>query len=876
MSEKKRSYKKLIIWFWMIFMTGVLASVLFFYAIANWDLFGPLPSIEELENPETHQATEVYSSDGKVIGTFFAENRSNIDFDEISPLVINGLIATEDERYYSHSGIDIRSLARALSGRGGGGSTITQQLAKMLFTGVRSKNKIEAVQQKFKEWVVAVQLEKRYTKQEIIALYLNKFDYIYNAAGIKSASKVYFNKDANSLNIQEAAVLVGMAQNPVLNNPKKNPKTCLKRRNVVLGQMLRNEMISREEFDSLKQLPIELDFQRQTHTAGIGTYFREVLRQDIGKFLKGIKKADGTDFNIYRDGLKIYTTIDSRMQNYAESAMSKYLGEHLQKLFFKRLKGRTNAPFTFQDLDQSTIKSTVNGIYTSGMRNSARYLGAQENYPNIIKPKRKFNRKKTAQNRIINKRKAYERERESIQVELNRLNRNNSEKGVIVKLIADLKDRKTIILDSIKILKAEAKELQPDLDVLWEEYYKYWKPFDDSMKTVFKTPVEMEVFSWKGSVDTTMSPMDSVKYHKWFLRAGMMSMEPTTGYIKAWVGGPNYKHFKYDHVRQGRRQVGSTFKPFVYATGIENGVSPCERVLNIPTTIPAGKWGLLEDWTPGNASNKILDGQWLTMKMALANSVNTVSAYHMNQYGPNEVIRIARKFGLKGQIDPVPSICLGTADASLYEMVGAYSAFVNKGTWIEPVYLLKIEDKFGNVVYEHQPTIREAMSEENAYKMVQLLSGVAEYGPKFKDPETGKMKSTFGTGIRLRMNVASRDYDNIPDSIKIAGKTGTTQNQSDGWFMGMTNDLVSGVWVGCEDRSAHFLTTDNGSGTNMALPIWAYYMHDVWDDEDLDYEGGEFEVPESLRHVNFDCSQQSDMDGLRSNESRGSNDLFNQ
>lgn len=854
MSEK-RSYKKLILWFWMIFITGVLASVLFFYAIANWNLFGELPSIEELENPETHQATEVYSSDGKVIGTFFAENRSNIDFDQISPFVIKGLIATEDERFYDHSGIDLRSLARAVSGGGGGGSTITQQLAKMLFTGVRSKNVFEAVQQKFKEWVVSVQLEKRYTKQEILALYLNKFDYVYNAAGIKSASKVYFNKDANDLSLEESAVLVGMAKNPVLYNPKRNPKNALKRRNTVLFQMLRNEMITRVEFDSLKQIPIELDFQRQTHTAGIGTYFREVLRKDIGKLLKGVKKADGSDFNIYRDGLRIHTTIDSRMQSYAESAMKKYLGDHLQKLFFKRLKGRTNAPFTFQDLDQRTIKNTVNGIYTAGMRNSSRYLKAQEKYPEIIKPKRKYNRQKTKQNRINNKKKAYERERESVQVELNRLNRNNSGKGVIVKLIKDLKERKTILLDSIKLLKKESKAMQPEIDVLWEAYSKYWRPFDDSMKQVFKKPVDMEVFSWKGSIDTNMSPLDSVKYHKWFLRSGMMSMEPSTGYVKAWVGGPNYKHFKYDHVRQGRRQVGSTFKPFVYATGIENGVSPCEKVLNIPTTIPAGKWGLLEDWTPGNASNRILDGQWLTMKMALANSVNTVSAYHMNQYGPNEVIRIARKFGLTGNIDPVPSICLGTADASLYEMVGAYSAFVNKGTWIEPVYVLKIEDKFGNVIYEHRSKIRQAMSEENAYKMIQLLSGVAEYGPRFEDPRTGEMRSTFGTGIRLRMNVKSRDYDNIPDSIKIAGKTGTTQNQSDGWFMGMTNDLVSGVWVGCEDRAAHFLTTDNGSGTNMALPIWAYYMKDVWKDEKLPYVGGEFDVPESLSHVSFDCTQ---------------------
>lgn len=867
----KRSYKKLIISFWMIFITGVVASVMFFYAIANWELFGPLPSIEELENPETHQATEVFSSDGKVIGTFFAENRSNIDFSEISPNVINGLIATEDERFYSHSGIDLRSLARAVSGGGGGGSTITQQLAKMLFTGVRSKNVFEAVQQKFKEWVVAVQLEKRYTKQEILALYLNKFDYVYNAAGIKSAAKVYFNKNANDLSLVESAVLVGMAKNPVLYNPKKNPKNALKRRNTVLFQMLRNEMITRSDFDSLKQIPIQLDFQRQTHTAGIGTYFREVLRKDIGKLLNGTTKADGSNFNVYRDGLKIYTTIDSRMQNYAESAMKRYLGGHLQKLFFKRLKGRSNAPFTFEDMEPSDIKNTVKGIYTAGMRNSSRYLKAQEHYPEVVKPKRKYNRTKTKQNRLINKKKAYERERESVQVELNRLNRNNSGRGVIVKLIKDLKSRKTIILDSLKTLKKEISDMQPEVDELWDKYYKYWKPFDDSMKVVFKKKVNMEVFSWNGSIDTVMSPIDSVKYHKWFLRSGMMSMEPSTGYVKAWVGGPNYKHFKYDHVRQGRRQVGSTFKPFVYATGIENGVSPCERVLNIPTTIPAGKWGLLEDWTPENASNRILENQWLTMKMALANSVNTVSAYHMNQYGPNEVIRIARKFGLTGNIDPVPSICLGTADASLYEMVGAYSAFVNKGTWIEPVYVLKIEDKFGNAIYEHSPKIREAMSEENAYKMVQLLSGVAEYGPRFKDPETGKMKSTFGTGIRLRMNVASRDYDNIPDSIKIAGKTGTTQNQSDGWFMGMTNDLVSGVWVGCEDRSAHFLTTDNGSGTNMALPIWAYYMHDVWNDEELSYEGGEFDVPESLRHVNFDCSEDA---GPRKSGSVGSGNPF--
>ncbi len=387
-------------------------------------------------------------------------------------------------------------------------------------------------------------------------------------------------------------------------------------------------------------------------------------------------------------------------------------------------------------------------------------------------------------------------------------------------------------------------------------FFVYWKPFDDSMKQVFNTPVEMEIFSWNGSIDTTMTPMDSVIYHKWFLRSGLLSMEPQTGYIRAWVGGPDFKHFKYDHVRQGRRQVGSTFKPFVYAAGIENGVSPCEQVLNIPVTIPAGKWGLIEDWTPENSSNKLLEGEWLTMKLALANSVNSVSAYHMNQYGPNEVKRIARKFGLNGTIDPVPSICLGTCDVSLYEMVGAYSTFANQGTWIEPTYLLRIEDKFGNAIYEHHPAIKEAMSEENAYKMIQLLSGVAEYGPRFKDKKTGQMKSSFGTGIRLRMNVESRDYDNIPKSRVIAGKTGTTQNQSDGWFMGITNDLMTGVWVGAEDRAAHFLTTDNGSGTNMALPIWAYYMKDVWADSKLKYEAGEFTVPESLKNENFDCEKE--------------------
>lgn len=849
----KRSYKKLIIWFWGIIVSGILGAFIFFYGIANWELLGPLPSIEELENPETHQATEIYSIDKKVIGTFFAENRSNVSYDEISPYIINGLIATEDERFKEHSGIDARALGRAIAGAAmgqnkGGGSTITQQLAKMLFK-KGSRSPIERIKEKFQEWVIALQLEQRYTKEEIITLYLNKFDFINNAAGIKSACRVYFNTSPQDIKIEEAATLVGMAKNPALFNPNRESRldTTTHRRNVVLFQMKRNNFITQEEYDSLTALPLELDFQKATHTAGIGTYFREVLRKDLNKYLDGIVKSDGTPYNIYKDGLKIYTTIDSRMQKYAEWAVKEHLRTDLQKSFFKHWEGRKNAPYYFEDLTLDQVNEQVKDIMERGMRQSGRYNMAQERYPSIVKPKRKYDRVKTQQNRYKNRVDQFERERESIQIELNRLAKDTTGRAVVYRTREELDDRRDEVKDSIEYFQELAEDLQPEVDELWDEYYKYWKPFDDSMKQVFREPVEMSVFSWEGSIDTVMSPLDSVRYHKWFLRAGMLSVEPKNGHIKAWVGGADYKHFKFDQVRQGKRQVGSTFKPFVYAAGIENGVSPCEEVLNIPICIPAGKWGLIQDWCPENSSAKELEGKRLTMKLALANSVNSVSAYHMNQYGPHEVIRIARKFGLKGHIDPVPSIALGTCDVNLYEMVGAYAAFANKGTWNEPTYLLRIEDKFGNVIYQHQTDVKDAMSEENAYKMLELLSGVSAYGKKIDG------KSTYGTGIRLRF--ASRPYGGIPFSRVIAGKTGTTQNQSDGWFMGITNDLVTGVWVGAEDRAAHFRSVSLGSGTNMALPMWGYYMNKVWADEDLKYEAKEFEKPESLKDVNFDCDQ---------------------
>lgn len=714
--------------FWFLFLAPILGFVALMLGI-SW--FADLPDVEELQNPESNQATVLYSSDGKELGRFYAENRVNVAYKEIDPDVINALIATEDERYREHSGIDARGLVRAIvkMGKGGGASTITQQLAKMQFHQEESQTAsfFERVFQKLKEWIIAIRLERLYTKEEILALYLNKFDFTYNAVGIKSSAKVYFNTTADSLKVEEAAVLVGMCQNPSRWNPIRFPENAVQRRNVVMGQMMKNGYLSQEQFDSLSALPLVTHFKPETHNEGVAMYFREYLRDNyLKKWCAEHFKPNGKLYDMYRDGLKIYTTIDSRMQLYAEEAMTQHMTD-LQGQFDKSLEKKKNRPFSWK-----VKQEEIDNIMESAMKRTDRYKHMED---------------------------------------------------------------------------AGASE--------------------EEIAAAFDTPVEMSVFSWKGDIDTTMTPMDSIRYYKGFLQAGFMAMEPQTGYIRAWVGGIDFHHFKYDHVKESRRQVGSTFKPFVYALAIQEGWSPCDQIPNVKTCITTETD---QEWCPENSDNK-LNGQMLTLKKALANSVNYITAYIMKQFGPAAVVEFAKNVGITSPLDPVPSLCLGTADISLYEMTGAYSTFANKGTWIEPTFVTRIEDRNGKVLEEFIPQSREVLSEEKAFLMVNLMEGVV----------------SSGTGVRLRYKYGL--------NTAIAGKTGTTQNNSDGWFMGITPELVAGAWVGGEDRSVHFDNTSEGQGASMALPIWAYFFQKVYADKTIKVSKGAFEKPKRKMLMDLDCSK---------------------
>lgn len=762
---------------------------MFYGAAVSWPGFDPLPSFEELENPKSNLATEVYTSDGKILGKYFYQNRVNVSYDQLSPNIVNALIATEDERYYDHSGIDIKGLARAVAklGRSGGASTITQQLAKMLFSDA-PKSSWDRIKQKMQEWIIAAQLERRYTKEEIIAMYFNRFDFVNNAVGIKSASLVYFDKTPDELSIEESAVLVGMLKNPSLFNPLRFADTTLHRRNVVLGQMKRNGALTKEEFDSLVTLPMELSYNKVDHKEGIAPYFREVLRAELktifsekdaeGNFK--LRKADGSSYDIYKDGLKIYTTINYKMQQYAEWAVKEHLSYQLQKDFFKDIGRKKNAPF-----DYRITKAESDRIIKTAMERSERFL--------ILSGKQCA---------------------------------NCGRRGRFL-------EEEMIDGEQMVVCKAEdcghATHIQPK----------------DSIQAIFKRPTKMKVFSWQGEIDTLMSPLDSIKYYKSFLQAGLMTMDPYTGHIKAWVGGIDYEHFAYDHVRQGRRQVGSTFKPFVYAVAIDEGYSPCYEVPNEQVIFKKGEYGLLSDWSPKNSEEDY--GYNVSLKYGLANSMNTVTAWVMKHFGPERVIRMARNMGIVSPLDTVPALALGVADVSIYEMAGAFSTFVNKGVWTEPVFLTRIEDKDGNVVAEYVPKTREALSEQTAYVMLDLLQGVTSY-----NYNEYKKKNVAGTGIRIRFpKTKERPYGGIP--YPIAGKTGTTQNNSDGWFIGATPNLVTGVWVGAEDRSVRFTYTADGQGANTALPIYGYYMNKLYADSTLVVSKGNFEKPDQPLKIEIDC-----------------------
>ena len=703
---------------WLIILSPIFLIYLIM-SLTAFGFFGELPTFSQLENPENNWATEIVSSDSVVLGKYFYENRSLVKKKQIPVHFINALLATEDIRYREHSGIDFRALVRAaigvfFSSNSGGASTITQQLSKMLFT-KKPASGFDRLKQKLKEWIISAQLERRYTKDEILVMYLNRFDWVNNAVGIKSASKVYFNKEVDSLSINESAMLVGMLKNPSLFNPNRRIEITEKRRNIVLSQMRKYDFISDSVYNQLLPQPIKLDFKKESHTQGLAPYFREFLRNKMKSWCKENYKSDGENYNLYTDGLKIYTTIDSRLQRFAEEATVFHMSS-LQKDFYKHWDGQPNAPFP-EDFEPEQIEL----LLSQSMKRSDRY----------------------------------------------------------------------------KRLKSYGVD-------------------EDKIKEIFNKKVPMSLFSWNGRIDTTLSPMDSLLYSKYFIHSGMMSMEPGSGHVKAYVGGINYENFQYDHVTQGKRQVGSTFKPFLYSLAIQEGYSPCYEVPNVPVVFDKYKWRLEKDWVPKNSGGEDLEGLTLTLKYGLANSINTITAYIMKQFGPHAVVDLARKIGIQSKILAVPSLCLGTFDLSVYEMVGAYSTFANKGVWVEPIFISRIEDKNGVIIEDFTPKSVEAMSEKTADIMVRLLQGVVDgvYSP------TAKKRT--GTGIRLRYKYGFKN--------EIGGKTGTTQNQSDGWFMGITPNLVTGVWAGCEDRSVHFRDIQNGQGANMALPIFAEYMQRVYSD----------------------------------------------
>jgi len=765
--------------FWIFILIPIVFVFILFILISSGNM-GYMPPFEELENPQSNLASEVISSDQELLGKYYRENRTIVQFENLPSHLVNALVATEDIRYYEHSGIDARGLFRVLfktlilrDKSSGGGSTITQQLAKNLFPRdtIRNRSGISKFGNlaitKFKEWVIAVKLERRYTKEEILAMYFNTVPFGSETFGIKSASRTFFNSSPDSLNIQEAAMLVGMVKGPSMYNPKRNPKRAKARRNTVFEQMEKYDYITKEECDSLKKLPPGLDYKVQSHNQGPATYFREYLRgvmtakkpdrenyssTNMAKFLEDSTdwadnplygwcnknlKANGEPYNIYSDGLKIYTTINSKMQRYAEEAMTEHMGGDLQPLFYKFKKGNKKAPFDWQMTDQQ-----IGRIYYNAMVRSERYQM--------------------------------------------------------------LKRAK---MDSAEIVKN------------------------------FRTPTHMQVFKWTGEIDTIMTPLDSIKYYKFFLHAGLMSMEPQTGYVRAYVGDINFFHFKFDNVMQTRRQVGSTFKPLIYTLAMmPGGYSPCHKVPNIPVSFPMPDGQ--PEYTPRYKSPKGYEGKLIPLRMGLAYSLNQISAWVLKQYSPEEAVDLARRMGVRSPLQAVYSICVGSAEIKLSEMVGAYGTFINKGVYSEPIIVTRIEDKTGNII---GPTLkskkREVMSEGTAYRMISLMQGVVEMG-------TGRV-------LRYKYNFKN----------DIAGKTGTTNDNSDAWFIGCVPNLVTGVWVGGEERSIRFGSGVYGQGASAALPIWGLYMQRVYKDGTLEVSDDNFVLPESSDGIPMDCSKYKEFQG---------------
>lgn len=774
MAEKKNSFIKYIAGFWALVVLFIAGSVLFFFLMAKGHL-GFMPSFEELENPKNILASEIYSADGKILDKFFIrENRSYVDYHNLPPGLIDALIATEDVRFYRHSGIDLRGLIRVAKGivtgdtSSGGGSTLSQQLAKMLFPRENFENKIQLALRKFKEWVIAVKLERSYTKEEIILMYLNKYDFLNNAVGIKSAAQVYFSMPPDSLSLHQSAMLVGMAKNSSLYNPVRRPDLVQQRRNVVLNQMAKYGFISKAERDSVKQLPLDLDYSKVDYKSGPAPYFREYLRltmtatkperknyaswqeqkyrEDLDEWEnnplfgwcnKNVK-PNGENYNIYSDGLRIFSTIDSRMQKYAVEAVEQHLRYDLQPEFDGGMKNLKNPPF-----GNNMTSEEVESLLSRSIRQSERYRVLREQGMNTRE-----------------------------------INEN------------------------------------------------------------FKQPVEMTIFSWKGEIDTIMSPLDSIKWYLRYFRSSFMAMETETGKVQAYVGGPNYKYFMYDMVKDGKRQVGSTVKPFLYTLAMQNGLTPCTKVpyVNQQFQMPDGTI-----WEPKDSDiDEEKDGKLVTLKWGLANSKNRISAWVMKQFTPQAVVEVMKRLGVYSPIDPVPSMFLGTSDITLYEMIGAFTTYANLGVYIKPYFVTRIEDRHGNVIATFQPDRHEAINEETAYLMLNLMQGVINEG----------------TGIRLRSSNLWRDrvtneYGSF--TMPIAGKTGTTQNHSDGWFIGVTPKISAGVWTGADLRSVHFRTISSGQGANMALPIWGYFYKKVLADPSLGItEEMEFKRPVNFS-INLDC-----------------------
>ena len=742
----KKRITRFIILIWLSFFGGILTLSLLLHLISI-DKFGKLPTFEELENPKNYLASEVYTSDGYLLGKYYKHNRSPIRYEQMSPHLINALIATEDARYREHSGIDVNRLITAtmFAGTRGGGSTITQQLAKNLFHKKRMPVH-KRVLQKLKEWVIAMRLEKSYTKNEIIAMYFNTVEFTGNAFGIKSAAKEFFDKHPSQLRLEEAAVLVGMLKATSTYNPARNPEKSRIRRNVVLNQMNRFGDLPSVICDSLKEMPLEINHHVISHNTGLAPYFREKLRKYLKHWASKNYKANGDPYNIYRDGLKIVTTLDSRMQRYAEASVKEHMSE-LQEKFFDHWRGYTNAPF-----DKELENAQIDKIIWSGVRKSERY-----------------------------------------------------------------------------------RRLKYDL-----------RASNDSIVKNFNTPVKTKLFSWKGTIDTVIAPIDSVRYAKHLLHAGFLSMEPGTGHIKAWVGGIDHYHFKYDHVKHGKRQVGSTFKPFVYTVALDNGVSPCKQVPDQPYRFKNDDGS---EWTPKNSGGRY-SAELLSLKYGLADSRNSIAAWVMKEFGPEPVVEIAKRMGITSDIKPYPSICLGPFDISLYEMVGAYGTFPNKGIWVEPIFLIRIEDKNGNILQDFTPQKREAISEQTAFGMVQMMRGTVD-GVRHQNEKINPALPKWGAGTAMRLRSRYHPYQ---FKGQICGKTGTTQNQSDGWFLGYTPQLVNGVWTGAEDRSVHFRTIHMGQAASMALPIWGKYMKKIYADSTLNYsEDVKFEAPRERVTINLNC-----------------------